>query len=169
VGVTARSAAASALEADGFRFVVPVEPATADFDGQGHLNNAAIVRIFNDLRVRYVTDRIGAPWGEHLRAERLVVVAREAHVLYESEGMPGEELVGAMRYVRREGRAAIIEERLVEAGTARSIANGWFVQLLARDGSVVDWPAFYFDRVAEIEGQPVEMRPSNRRPWGPGE
>ena len=45
MGVTAGSAAASALEAEGFRFVVPVEPAPTDFDGQGHLNNAAIVRI----------------------------------------------------------------------------------------------------------------------------
>jgi acyl-CoA thioesterase FadM len=169
VGVTAASAGALALEAGGFRFVVPVEPAPDDFDGQGHLNNASIVRIFNDLRIRYVFDRLGARWGGHLRAERLVVVAREAHVLYESEGLPGEAYVGAMRYVRREGRAAIIEQRLVEAGSARPIANGWFVQLLARDGKVVDWPEVYFELVAQVEGHAIEQRPSNRRPWGPGE
>jgi acyl-CoA thioesterase FadM len=169
VGVTAASAGVLALEADGFRFVVPVVPAADDFDGQGHLNNAAIVRIFNDLRIAYVHERLGARWIEHLIGERLVVVVREAHVLYESEGAPEEKYVGAMRYVRREGRAAIIEQRLVEASDAREIARGWFVQLLARDGRAVDWPDFYFDLVAGVEGHPIEQRPSNRRPWGPGE
>jgi hypothetical protein len=71
--------------------------------------------------------------------------------------------------VRREGRAAIIEERLVEASAARAVADGWFVQLLAREGRVVDWPDFYFDLVAAVEGHEIEPRPSNRRPWGPGE
>jgi acyl-CoA thioesterase FadM len=169
VGVTAPSAGATALEVEGFRFVVPVAPPTGDFDGQGHLNNAAIVRIFNDLRIAYVFDRVGSRWGGHLRAERLVVVAREAHVLYESEGRPDEAFVGAMRYLRREGRAAIIEQRLVEASGARPVASGWFVQFLARDGSVVDWPDFYFELVAAIEGRAIEQRPGNRRPWGPGE
>jgi acyl-CoA thioesterase FadM len=167
VGVTA-SAGATALETEGFRFVVPVVPAAGDFDAQGHLNNAAIVRIFNDLRIAYVYERLDARWREHLGAERVVVVAREAHVLYESEGLPAEEYVGAMRYVRREGRAAIIEQRLVEAHAARPVASGWFVQLLARDGRVVDWPDFYFELVAAVEGHEIERRASNHRPWGPG-
>jgi acyl-CoA thioesterase FadM len=169
VGVSAPTAGATALEAEGFRFVVPVAPEPGDFDGQGHLNNAAIVRIFNDLRIAYVLHRLDARWREHLGAEGLVVVAREAHVLYESEGRPGEEYVGAMRYVRREGRAAIIDQRLVEAGAGRPVARGWFVQLLARDGAVVDWPDFYFALVEGVEGRAIEQRPSNRRPWGPGE
>jgi len=167
--VSAGSSGATALEAEGFRFVVPVVPAADDFDRQGHLNNAAIVRIFNDLRIRYVYERIGPRWGEHLGAEGLVVVAAEAHVLYESEGQPDEEYVGSMRYVRREGRAAIIDQRLVEASTGRPVARGWFVQLLARAGAVVDWPDFYFGLVEGVEGRAIERRPSNRRPWGPGE
>jgi acyl-CoA thioesterase FadM len=164
----APSAGAAALLGEGFRFVVAVEPGPSDFDRQGHLNNAAIVRIFNDLRVAYVQDRVDIRWREHLGAERLVVVAREVHVLYESEGLPGEEYVGAMRYVRREGRAAIIEHCLTEASAARAIARAWVVQLLVRDGGVVDWPEFYFGLVAEVEGAPIEQRPGFRRPWGPG-
>jgi acyl-CoA thioesterase FadM len=162
------SAGALALEADGFRFVIPIVPADDAFDQQGHLNNAAIVRIFNDMRVAYVQQRLDPHWREHIIAEKLVVVAAEAHVLYESEGLPSEEYVGAMRYVRREGRAAIIEQRLVEAGAARAVARGWFVQLLARDGRAADWPDFYFELVAAVEGRSIEQRPSNRRPWGPG-
>jgi acyl-CoA thioesterase FadM len=169
VGVTAVSSGANALHDAGFRFVVPVVPEAADFDGQGHLNNAAIVRIFNDLRVAYVQQRLDIRWREYLLAEGLVVVAAEVHVLYESEGRPDDDYIGAMRYVRREGRAAIIEQRLVEATAARAVARAWVVQLLARDGSVVDWPDFYFSLVAEVEGAPIEERPSFRRPWGPGE
>jgi acyl-CoA thioesterase FadM len=166
VGVTAPSRGEAALRDEGYRFVIPIEPAAADYDAQSHLNNAAIVRIFNDIRIAYIHQRIGNGWREHLRAARLVVVAREVHVLYESEGLPAEEYVGAMRYVRREGRAAIIEQRLIEGTAARPVARAWVVQLLARDGNVADWPDFYFDLVAEVEGGEIEQRPSVRREWG---
>jgi acyl-CoA thioesterase FadM len=168
VGVTGALAATTALHGEGYRFVVAIEPEPGDFDAQGHLNNAAIVRIFNDIRIAYVQQRLGDRWHEHLRAEGIVVVAREVHVLYESEGLPTEEYVGAMRYVRREGRAAVIEQRLVEATSARAVARAWVVQLLARDGSVADWPDFYFGLVAEVEGREIEQHPSIRRSWGPG-
>jgi acyl-CoA thioesterase FadM len=167
VGVTAASPAATALHDEGYRFVVPIDPEPTDFDAQGHLNNAAIVRIFNDIRVGYVQQRVGHEWPAYLRAERVVVVARELHVLYESEGLPSDRYVGAMRYVRREGRAAIIEQRLVEARSARAIARAWVVQLLARDGSTVAFPDFYFALVAGIEGREIERLPSVRRAWGP--
>ena len=164
----APSSGAAALLGEGYRFVVPIEPQPSDFDAQGHLNNAAIVRIFNDNRIAYIHQRIGDRWRAHLSAERLVVVAREVHVLYESEGLPGEEYVGAMRYVRREGRAAVIEQRLLEASSARPVARCWVVQLLARDGQVAAWPDFYFSLVAEVEGREIEQGPSVRREWGPG-
>jgi acyl-CoA thioesterase FadM len=168
VGVIAASVGATALYDDGYRFVVPVDPEPASYDAQGHLNNAAIVRIFNDLRIAYIHQRIGSRWTDHLRSEQIVVVAREVHVLYESEGLPGDEYVGAMRYVRREGRAAVIEQRLIEAGSARPVARCWVVQLLARAGQVASWPDFYFRLVAEVEGNEIEQRPSVRREWGPG-
>jgi len=165
VGVTA---GAAALAADGYRFVVPVESEIHDFDAQGHLNNASIVRLFNDVRIAYVQGEVGMEWVERLRAERLVVAARELHVLYESEGLPDESFVGAMRYVRREGKASVLEQRLVERATGRAVARAWVVQLLVQDGSVVDWPDAYFERVAEIEGRAIPVGP-RRSPsdWGP--
>ena len=159
---------AAALAADGYRFVVPVELKADDFDAQGHLNNASTVRLFNDVRIAYVRGEVGEEWMEMLRRERLVVAAREVHVLYESEGLPGEEFVGAMRYVRREGKAAVLEQRLVEAATGRGVARAWVVQLLVQNGKVVDWPDAYFTRVAAIEGREIPVGP--RRPasdWGP--
>ena len=162
MGVSERGAAA--LAADGYRFVLPVEPAAGDFDAQGHLNNASTVRLFNDLRVAYVRGEVGDEWVEMLRRDRLVVAAREVHVLYESEGLPGEEFVGALRYVRREGKAAVLEQRLVEAATGRAVARAWVVQLLVQDGTVVDWPDSYFSRVAEIEGREIPVGPRRHRP-----
>jgi acyl-CoA thioesterase FadM len=158
---------ADALRADGYHFVVPVVPTESDFDAQGHLNNAATVRLFNELRVAYVLGEVGFEWVELLRRETLVVAAKEVHVLYESEAFPGESFVGAMRYVRREGKASVLEERIVEATTARPVARAWVVQLLVQSGTVVDWPDLYFARVAEIDGREIPVGPRRHTPWGP--
>ncbi len=139
-----------------------------DFDRQGHLNNAAIARLCNDLRVAYIQANIGEPWIEWLRNSGAVVAAREVHISYVSEGFPGEEFVGATRITRRDGRAAIVEQRIVEAVSGRVVADAWVVQLLVLDGQVVDWPAFYWDLVERAEGRPVPYRISvPRPPWGP--
>ncbi len=167
MGVTA-AAGAAALAADGYRFVVPVELVPSDFDAQGHLNNASTVRLFNEVRIAYVRGEVGAEWVEMLRSDRLVVAAREVHVLYESEGLPDEEFVGAMRYLRREGKASVLEQRLVEAKTGRAVARAWVVQLLVQDGKVVDWPDANFERVAAIEGREIPVGPRrSSRAWGP--
>jgi acyl-CoA thioesterase FadM len=156
------------LEADGYQFVAPVVATDTDFDAQGHLNNAATVRLFNDMRIAYVHGRVGPWWPEAIRANGFVIAAREVHVLYESEGLPGERFLGGMKYVGRDGKAAVLEQRIVEAGTGRSIARAWVVQLLVRSGAVVDWPERYFERVAEIEGRELPPRPrSAPKPWGP--
>src|SRR4051794_39550333 len=169
VGVTIDGAAGvHALRTDGYRFIEPVVTDSADFDAQGHLNNAATVRLFNDLRVSYVHGRVGAWWPVELRTGNYVIAAREVHVLYESEGMPGESFVGAMKYTRRDGKGAILEQRIVEATSGRSIARAWVVQLIVQAGSVVEWPARYFERVAEIEGRDIAVQPRAARvAWGP--
>jgi len=163
------SAGAETLRADGYHFVVDVEPEPSDFDAQGHLNNAATVRIFNDVRGAYVRDEVGPGFLAMLRSDRLVVAAKEVHVLYESEGLPGESFVGGQRYLRREGKAALLEQRLVDAATGRAVVRAWVLQLLVQDGAVIEWPALYFERVAAIEGFaiPVRPRPAGRE-WGPG-
>ncbi|MDP9334969.1 MAG: acyl-CoA thioesterase [Actinomycetota bacterium] len=161
-------AGASVLEVDGYRFVEPVDPRDDDFDAQRHLNNAAIVRLFNDTRVAYVQGRVGAWWPEEIRTNNLVIAARELHVLYESEGLPGERFLGGMKYVGHEGKAAVLEQRIVESSDGRAIARAWVVQLLVQRGKVVEWPARYFDRVGEIEGREIPVRPrSASHPWGP--
>jgi len=159
VGVSCADRAHAVLASDGYRFMEPVPARPGDFDRQDHLNNAAIVRFFNDLRVTYVHERVGAWWPEMIRTRGYVIAARELHVQYESEGRPGEEFVGAMKYVRREGKAAILEERILERDSGRAIARAWVVQLLVHSGAVVDWPEEFFDAVAAIEGHAIEIRP----------
>ena len=157
---------ADALRDDGYRFIIPVEPAPDDFDQQGHLNNAATVKLFNDLRIAYVRGEVGFEWVETLQRDALVVAARELHVLYESEGLPGESFVGGMRYVRREGKASVLEERIVESTTGRPVARAWVVQLLVQNGMVVEWPDLYFARVAEIEAREIPTGPRRHAQWG---
>jgi hypothetical protein len=73
-----------------------------------------------------------------------------------------------MKYVGREGKAAVLEQRIVEAATGRPIARAWVVQLLVQSGNVVEWPARYFERVAEIEGAAIPARPRGAaQVWGP--
>src|SRR5262245_61335009 len=119
VGVTSHEV----LAADGYRFITAVPSTEADYDRQGHLNNAATVRMFNDLRIAYVESVLGDWWPEALRASANIVAARELHVLYESEAHPEERLVGAMRYAHRTGKAAIVEQRIVEDATGRPVAR----------------------------------------------
>jgi acyl-CoA thioesterase FadM len=158
----------TALRDDDYTFVTPIDTVDGDFDQQGHLNNVAAVRYFQDLRIGYVMDRLAPRWTDHLRAGELVLVARELHVLYETEGMPGERFVGAARVRLRQGRAGVMEERLVERATGRPVARAWVVQLLVRDGRVVDYPDWYWDLLARSEGAPVQVLDAGaRRPWGP--
>jgi acyl-CoA thioesterase FadM len=155
-------------EVAGYRFVVPVVTTAADVDSQGHLNNAAIARIFNDLRVAYIQAGPGKPWGEYLARERAMVVVRELHVRYDREASLGDELFGAVRVSQRRGKAKIVEERIVLA-SGESVAEAWVVQLHVRAGEVIPFPDFYWEALAIAEGAPVPVFPDVRpRPgWGP--
>ncbi len=152
----------------GFAWSIELDARPDDFDAQGHFNNAAIVRHFNDLRIGYVRDNLGSAWIDWLRSTGAVVLAREVHVSYESEGLPHERFVGSTRVARRDGRAAIIEQRIGELHTERTVANAWVVQLLGRDGRAIEWPDFYWPLVEQTEGRPIPHRASlPRAPFGP--
>jgi acyl-CoA thioesterase FadM len=156
-----------ALRDDGYRFVVPVDPSASAFDGQGHLNNAGVGQIFNDLRVAYMITA-HPELGRSLGERGCVVAVRETHILFESQGMPDERLVGGTRIEGRRGRAQIAEQRIVEDATGRPIARAWLVHLVLRDGRVVDWPDGYWERVAELEGRAMPSRPRiTAAPFGP--
>jgi acyl-CoA thioesterase FadM len=145
------------LRDDGYQFVVPVEMPDAAFDRQGHLNNAAVAQIFNDLRISYML-KAHPELGRSLGERGYVIAVREMHLLFESQGMPGERLVGGSRIEGRRGRAQVTEQRIVEASSGRSVARAWLLHLILRDGRVVDWPEGYWERVADVENRAMPAR-----------
>jgi len=167
-GDAAPSAGAAALHADGFPVAFDVDVLDDDRDEyQDHLNNTAAVRMFNELRIAYVAARLAPRWPKYVRGAGLTIAVRELHVLYESEGWLHEGYVGATRVAQRRGRAVVVEQRLVEAATARPLARAWVLQLLLGGDGVLDWPDWFFDLVAEVQGAPVPVVPATRPPWGP--
>lgn len=152
----------------GYRFVEPVRLTAEHIDQQGHLNNAAVARILNDLRVAYIYAGPGDRWRAHIRAEALTVVVRELHIAYDREATIDDELAGCVRVSARQGKAKIIEQRIVDAARDLVVARAWAVQLLVRNGVVIEFPDFYWDAVAVAEGRVIPREP--RVPeiaWGP--
>lgn len=154
--------------AEGYRFVRSVVLTDADIDRQGHLNNAAVARHFNDLRVAYIADGPGTPWHRYLAAEHLTVVVRELHIAYDREATIADDLVGCVRVIARRGKAKIVEQRIIDAVRDVVVARAWVVQLVVRDGSVIEFPEFYWDAIAAVEGRQIPPEPRGRvRDWGP--
>lgn len=164
------SAGVDALHAGGYSVVFDVDPVDADRDEwQDHLNNTAVVRMLNELRMAYVAARLAPDWPRFVRRGGCTVVVRELHVRYDREGWMHERYVGGTRVAQRRGKAGIMEQALVEAETGTSLAAAWLVQLLVGpDGRVVDWPDWYWELVADVELRPVTViDPGSRVDWGP--
>lgn len=152
----------------GYRFVRPVVLLPEHIDGQGHLNNAAVARLLNDLRVAYVMAGPGTRWTDHLRAGHRTVVVRELHVAYDREATIEDDLVGCVRISARRGKAKIVEQRIVDAARDLVVARAWVVQLLVEAGVVVDFPDFYWEAIARAEGRVIPAEPrAEAVPWGP--
>jgi len=168
-GEPAPSAGADELRRAGFAVCFDVEALPEDADRyQDHLNNTAPVRMFNELRMAYVAARLAPDWPRHVRRSGSTVVVRELHVQYESEGRVTEAFVGATAWRARRGKSGLVEQRLVEATTGRAVARAWVVQLVVgADGRVEEFPGWFWDALAEVEGAPVPEWPLERRPWGP--
>lgn len=167
-GDAADSAGTTALRDDGYPVVFDVVTLPEDRDEyQDHLNNTAAVRMFNELRTAYIAARFAPDWVRHVRRTGLTVVVRELHVAYDSEGWMHERYVGATRVAQRRGLALVLEQRLVEAIGARSLARAWILQLLVGAEGVTAFPDWYLDMVAEVQGAPVPDVPATRPPWGP--
>jgi hypothetical protein len=78
-----------------------------------------------------------------------------------------ERYVGGTRISQHRGKAGVHEQHLVEATTGRSLARAWLVQLLVGEDGVIDWPEWYWDKIAEVEGVRALEGDPVRSPWGP--
>lgn len=167
-GEPAPSPGVDALRAEGFRVLFDVETIPGDGDRhQDHLNNRAPVRMFNELRMAYVAAHLAPDWPRFIRRTNRTVVVRELHVSFESEGWLHERFVGAIRWTARRGKSGLVEQRLVEAQTARPLARAWVVHLIVGADGVEHFPDWFWEAVGETEGAPIPEWPANRNPWGP--
>jgi len=153
---------------EGYRFIEPVQLTAEHIDRQGHLNNAAVARILNDLRISYIYAGPGDRWRDHIRSEGLTVVVRELHIAYDREATIDDELVGCVRVSARQGKAKIVEQGIVDSARDLVVARAWAVQLLVRNGEVIAFPDFYWDAVAAAEGHVIPPQPrAPETAWGP--
>jgi acyl-CoA thioesterase FadM len=158
------------LQADGYRYVADVLTLPTDIDRhQHHLNNAAIPRICNEVRIGYVATLLAPDWPNYMARHSGAVVVRAFHALYETEGFEADSYVASCRVTARQGRAVIQEQRVVTAADARPIARVWLVHLYLENGAVSDFPPAYWEATAAAERHPIPVwtPPAPRPPWGP--
>lgn len=153
---------------DGFRFVVEAATGPEHFDRQNHLNNVAALDLLQSARVKYVTDglrsdELRARWLEH------IVVVRELHVRYESEGFPHQSFRVGVRAVSRTDKAYVLDQILVEAATGRTVVQAWVVmQFVGREtGRVVQIPEWFWSQMEQMEARSMPPVTRAREPWGP--
>jgi acyl-CoA thioesterase FadM len=154
---------------DGWNFVVDLTPPAEHFDWQGHLNNSTAVKLLESSRILYITEGLGREVRRSMW-ETAVVVVRELHVSYESEGFPGEQYRCGVRAASRTEKAFVIEQELVERTNGRVLLQAWVVMLVVgRDeGRAVAIPDWYWERMEQLEGHAIPTDPpAPRRPWGP--
>jgi acyl-CoA thioesterase FadM len=96
----------------GYTLIVDLDVPSSGFDEQGHVNNVAVLELFQVLRRRYMGDVIGRRDSGLIPADAVVGV-RELICRYESELMPGEAVRGGCRIVGRSERSYLFDEQLV--------------------------------------------------------
>jgi acyl-CoA thioesterase FadM len=96
----------------GYPLVTDLDVPESGFDEQGHLNNVAVLELFQVLRRRYMGDLIGRRDSGLIPVDAVVGV-REVICRYEAELLPGEAVRGGCRIVGRSERAYLFDEVLV--------------------------------------------------------
>lgn len=141
----------------GYAYATALEVSNDDLDVQGHLNNVAIVRLMQELRVGYVRERL-AP-GRLALYDDVVVVTADVHVSYLSQGRPGEAYAGAASIVARTDKAYCYDEVLIARQDDRVVARARVVELwLSRTtGRVIPLPDTFLAMLEATEPRPVQV------------
>jgi acyl-CoA thioesterase FadM len=150
---------------DGYPVVMTVDVPEGGYDEQGHLNNVAVLELFQQLRRRYI---MGA--GQVRREtlpDGLVVGVREMVCSYVTEAMPSEELRGGCRVLGRSRRSYLFDEVLV-AGE-RVVARARVLEcVIDREAArAVEIPAEFWSIFERLEGRamPPGPLPFPRTDW----
>jgi acyl-CoA thioesterase FadM len=150
---------------DGYTVTLDITPPEAAYDEQGHLNNVAVLQLFETLRRHYMF-QTGKLRREHL-GEGLVVGVREMVCSYVTEAMPSEALVGGCRVIGRSNRSYLFDE-IICAGD-RVVARARVLEcVIDRElGAAIAIPAAFWSVIEQVEGQamPPGQLPFPRTEW----
>jgi acyl-CoA thioesterase FadM len=142
---------------EGYPHVAVVEVPEGAYDEQGHLNNVAVLRLFEQLRRQYMFAT------GHLRREMLppgtVVGVREMVCSYVTEAMPSEELRGGCRVLGRSHRSYLFDEVL--AAGDRVVARVRVLECVIdrAAGRAIEIPADFWSIFERMEGRPMPPGP----------
>jgi acyl-CoA thioesterase FadM len=163
-------------ELDGYTLVTDLDVPASAYDDQGHLNNVAVLELFEKLRRQYMLQK-GRLRREHI-PQGYVVGVREMVCSYVSEAMPGEPLRGGCRVVGRHRRSYLFDEIIVAAGMAaaasplsgeRVVARGRFLEVVIdrAQAKAVEIPETLWSYIEAVEGRRMEPgpRPFPRTEW----
>lgn len=153
-------------ELDAYTLVVDVDVPAAAYDEQGHLNNVAVLDLFEKLRRQYMLQ------AARLRRDHIpdgyVVGVREMVCSYVSEALPGEQLRGGCRVLGRQRRSYLFDEVLVAADD-RVVARARFLEVVIdrAAGKAVEIPDPLWRYIEGIEGRsmPPGPLPFPRTEW----
>ena len=138
---------------DGYPVVDTVDVPESAYDEQGHLNNVAVLQLFEQMRRKYMlaTGR--------LRREMLppgfVVGVREMVCSYVTEALPSEVLRGGCRVLGRSRRSYLFDEVL--AVDERVVARARVLECMIdrSAGRAVEIPEAFWSIFERIEGRPM--------------
>ena len=161
---------------DGYTVVTTVDVPEAAYDEQGHLNNVAVLRLFEQLRRQYM---LGAgQLRREMLPDGLVVGVREMVCSYVTEAMPTEELRGGCRVLGRTNRSYLFDEILAAVPTVGSSGRSSGERVVARArvlecvidraaGRAVVIPAEFWSVFERLEGRamPPGTLPFPRTDW----
>jgi acyl-CoA thioesterase FadM len=150
---------------DGYPLETVVDVPESGYDEQGHLNNVAVLRLFEQLRRKYMM-KTG-----HLRREvlpeGLVIGVREMVCSYVTEAMPSEELHGGCRVLGRSRRAYLFDEVLAAGNRVVARARVLECVIDRNAGRAVEIPADFWAIFERMEGRsmPPGPLPFPRTDW----
>lgn len=148
----------------GYPVAMKVDPRPEHYDTQGHLNNVAAIRIFQDIRVIYMRDRVGRR-RLNLLPREYVIGVRELVTSYLTEARPGEQLYAGCRVLGRSRRSWCFDEVITTAD--RVVARLRLIECAISEGKAIEVPAALWAAVEAVEGRdlPVRELPVGRTPW----
>ncbi|MFL6239749.1 MAG: acyl-CoA thioesterase [Actinomycetes bacterium] len=150
---------------DGYPVVTTVDVPAGAYDEQGHLNNVAVLSLFEKLRRHYMlkTGRL----RREMLPPGIVIGVREMVCSYVTEALPSEGLHGACRVLGRSRRSYLFDEVLTAGERVVARARVLECVIDREAGRAIEIPADFWAIFERMEGRemPPGPLPFPRTDW----